>query len=62
MPRVIVRRGLTVDEFVAIADAHPRSLWRLQMTERAKNVAKRFLGQRGWARLRAPLLNLRERV
>ena len=62
MSRVIVRRGLTVDEFAAIAGAHPRALWRLQLTERAKNVGKRFLGQRGWARLRTPLLALRERV
>jgi peptidoglycan/xylan/chitin deacetylase (PgdA/CDA1 family) len=62
MPRVIVRRGLPVDEFVAIAGAHPRSLWRLQMTERAKSVAKRCLGPRGWGRLRTPLLALRERV
>ena len=62
MPRVIVRRGLTVEEFVAIADAHPRSLWRLQASERAKNVVKRFVGQRGWSWLRTPLLALRERV
>jgi peptidoglycan/xylan/chitin deacetylase (PgdA/CDA1 family) len=62
MPRVIVQRGLTVDDFMAIAGAHPRSLWRLQMTERAKNLAKRCLGARGWGRLREPLLALRERV
>jgi len=62
MPRVVVQRGLTVDDFIAIASAHPRSLWRLQMTERAKNLAKRCLGPRGWGRLRAPLLALRERV
>ncbi|HWP64748.1 MAG TPA: polysaccharide deacetylase family protein [Candidatus Limnocylindria bacterium] len=62
MPRVIVRRGLTVDEFAAIADAHPRSLWRLQLVEQLKGIAKRWLGPRGWNRLRAPLLALRERV
>lgn len=62
MPRVIVRRGLSVDEFVAIAAAGPRALWRLQVTEGAKGLAKRCLGVRGWGRLRAPLLALRERV
>jgi peptidoglycan/xylan/chitin deacetylase (PgdA/CDA1 family) len=62
MPRVIVRRGLAVDDFMAIAGAHPRSLWRLQMTEHAKGLAKACLGPRGWGRLRTPLLALRERV
>jgi peptidoglycan/xylan/chitin deacetylase (PgdA/CDA1 family) len=62
MPRVIVRRGFAVEEFMAIAAAHPRSLWRLQMMERAKGMAKRCLGPRGWGRLRAPLLAMRERV
>ena len=62
MPRVVVQRGLTVDDFMAIAGGHPRSLWRLQMTERAKDLAKRCLGVRGWRRLREPLLALRERV
>jgi len=62
MPRVVVQRGLAVDDFLAIASAHPRSLWRLQLAERAKNLAKRCLGVRGWGRLRAPLLALRERV
>jgi peptidoglycan/xylan/chitin deacetylase (PgdA/CDA1 family) len=62
MPRVIVRRGLPVDEFMAIADVHPRSLWRLQVTDRMKGAAKRVLGQRGWRALREPLLALRERV
>jgi len=62
MPRVIVRRGLTVDEFSAIAGAGPRALWRLQVADRAKSAAKHVLGADGWARLRAPLLALRERV
>jgi hypothetical protein len=62
MPRVIVRRGLAVDEFMAIADTHPRALWRLQAIEGAKGVAKRLLGVRGWGWLREPLLALRERV
>jgi hypothetical protein len=62
MPRVIVRRGLTVDEFTAIAGAGPGALWRLQVADRAKNAAKHVLGADGWARLRAPLLALRERV
>jgi peptidoglycan/xylan/chitin deacetylase (PgdA/CDA1 family) len=62
MPRVIVRRGLTVDEFMAIADTRARSLWRLQAIEGAKGIAKRVLGPRAWGRLREPLLTLRERV
>jgi peptidoglycan/xylan/chitin deacetylase (PgdA/CDA1 family) len=62
MPRVIVRRGLSVDEFVAIAGAKPRALWRLQAMESAKGLAKRCLGPRGWGRLRTPLLTLREWV
>jgi peptidoglycan/xylan/chitin deacetylase (PgdA/CDA1 family) len=62
MPRVIVQRHLSVDEFVAIAAAHPRALWRLQATDKAKNVAKMFLGEAGWGRIRRPLLALKERV
>lgn len=62
MPRVIVRRGMTVDDVAAIAAGQPRALWRLQMSEGAKNVAKRCLGTRAWGRLREPLLALRERV
>jgi peptidoglycan/xylan/chitin deacetylase (PgdA/CDA1 family) len=62
MPRVIVRRGLTTEEFLAIAGAEPRALWRLQAIEGAKGVVKRVLGVQGWGRLRRPLLTLRERV
>jgi peptidoglycan/xylan/chitin deacetylase (PgdA/CDA1 family) len=62
MPRVAVRRGMLPEEFADIVAAAPRSLWRMQMVEAAKNVAKRCLGNGGWQRLRAPLLSLTERV
>ncbi len=62
MPRVAVRRGMLVEEFVAIVNAEPRALWRMQAVEAAKNAAKACLGVGGWQRLRAPLLALRERV
>lgn len=59
MPRVSVRRGMALEDFVSIVNAERRSLWRLQAIELVKNVIKRSLGRRGWARLRAPLLRLR---
>ena len=62
MPRVAVRRGMLPEEFADIVAAAPRALWRLQMVEAAKNVAKRCLGNGGWQRLRAPILALTERV
>lgn len=62
MPRVVVRRGLSADEFMAIANAEPGALWRLQAIEGAKGMVKRVLGVEGWGRLRGPLLALRERV
>jgi peptidoglycan/xylan/chitin deacetylase (PgdA/CDA1 family) len=62
MPRVAVRRGMLPEEFAAIVAAAPRSLWRLQLVDAAKNVAKRCVGKQNWQRLRAPLLALRERV
>jgi peptidoglycan/xylan/chitin deacetylase (PgdA/CDA1 family) len=62
IPRVAVRRGMVSDDFVAIAAAAPRALWRLTAVDVAKNVAKACLGQGGWQRLRAPLLALRERM
>ena len=54
--------GHAAREFTAIAGAGPGALWRLQVADRAKNAAKHVLGADGWARLRAPLLALRERV
>jgi len=57
-----VRRGMVPDDFVAIAAAAPRALWRLTAVDVAKNVAKACLGHGGWQRLRAPLLALRERM
>ena len=59
MPRVAMRRGLEVEDFLAILNAERRALWRLQVIEAAKNAAKAFLGRRGWNRLRTPLLRLR---
>jgi peptidoglycan/xylan/chitin deacetylase (PgdA/CDA1 family) len=59
MPRVAVRRGMLVEEFVAILNAEPRALWRMQAVEVAKNAAKACLGVGGWQRLRAPLLTRR---
>ena len=59
VPRVAVRHGMTAEEFLAIANAEPRTLWRLQAVEAAKNAAKRCLGTGAWQRLRAPLLGLR---
>jgi len=50
------------DDFIAIAAAAPRALWRLAAVDVAKNVAKACLGHGGWQRLRAPLLALRERM
>lgn len=62
MPRVAIRRGIEPEEFTSIVNAEPRSLWRMQAVEAAKNAAKACLGNGGWQRLRAPLLALRERV
>jgi peptidoglycan/xylan/chitin deacetylase (PgdA/CDA1 family) len=62
IPRVAVRRGMVSDDFIAIATAAPRALWRLTAVDVAKNVAKACLGHGGWQRLRAPLLALRERM
>jgi len=59
MPRVTMRRGLEVEDFLAILNAERRALWRLQVIEAAKNAAKALLGRRGWNRLRTPLLRLR---
>ncbi len=59
MPRIAVRRGMLIEEFVAILNAEPRALWRLQALETAKNAAKACLGVGGWQRLRAPWLALR---
>ena len=59
MPRIGVRRGMEVDEFVTILNACRRALWRLQSVEVAKDLAKGTLGRRVWAALRAPLLRLR---
>jgi peptidoglycan/xylan/chitin deacetylase (PgdA/CDA1 family) len=62
MPRIAVRRGMTVEAFTAVLEATPRALWRLQAIEAAKNAAKSVLGVHGWQWVRAPLLTLRERV
>ena len=62
IPRVAIRRGMTVEEFAGIVKAEPRALWRMQAVEAAKNAAKACLGVHGWQRLRAPLLALKERV
>jgi peptidoglycan/xylan/chitin deacetylase (PgdA/CDA1 family) len=59
MPRVAVRHGMGAEEFLAIASAERRSLWRLQVIEAAKNAAKACLGTGAWQRLRAPLLGMR---
>jgi peptidoglycan/xylan/chitin deacetylase (PgdA/CDA1 family) len=59
MPRVPVRRGLGLEDFAAIINAERRALWRLQLIDSSKNVVKRFLGRRGWAWLRKPLLSVR---
>jgi hypothetical protein len=50
---------MPIEDFAAIVNAEPRALWRRQMIDAAKNVAKACLGRRGWAFLRAPLLKLR---
>ena len=62
VPRIAVRRSMQAEEFGAIANGAPRSLWSLQAVEAAKNAAKACLGHGGWQRLRAPLLALRERL
>ena len=62
VPRIAVRRTMETEDFAAIADGAPRSLWSLQAVEAAKNAAKACLGHGGWQRLRAPLLALRERL
>ncbi len=62
IPRVAVRRGMTADDFAAIATGASRALWGLQAVEAAKNAAKACLGHGGWQRLRARLLTLRERL
>jgi peptidoglycan/xylan/chitin deacetylase (PgdA/CDA1 family) len=59
VPRVAAVRGMPIEDFAAIVNAEPRALWRPQMIDAAKNVAKACLGRRGWAFLRAPLLKLR---
>jgi peptidoglycan/xylan/chitin deacetylase (PgdA/CDA1 family) len=59
MPRVGVRHGMPVEEFLAIANAERRALWRLQAIDVAKNAAKVCLGSGGWQRLRTPLLGMR---
>jgi peptidoglycan/xylan/chitin deacetylase (PgdA/CDA1 family) len=62
IPRVAVRRGMVSDDFIAIAAAAPRALWRLTAVDVAKNVAKACLGHGGWQWLRAQLLALRGRM
>jgi peptidoglycan/xylan/chitin deacetylase (PgdA/CDA1 family) len=62
IPRVAVRRGMVSDDFLAIAAAAPRALWRLTAVDVAKSMAKACFGHGGWQRLRAPLLALRERM
>jgi peptidoglycan/xylan/chitin deacetylase (PgdA/CDA1 family) len=59
VPRVGVLRGMKIEEFAAILNAERRALWRGQVIDAAKNVAKACLGRRGWAALRTPLLKLR---
>src|SRR5262249_934114 len=48
MPRIAVRRGMAPEEFAAIADGRPRSLWRLRVIEAAKNLGKGWLGSESW--------------
>ena len=60
VPRIAVRRGLEPEAFAAMVAAEPRSLWGMQAVEAVKNAGKRCLGNRGWQRLRQPLLALRE--
>jgi peptidoglycan/xylan/chitin deacetylase (PgdA/CDA1 family) len=59
VPRVAAYPGMPLVDFVAILNAEPRALWRLQMEQAAKDAVKACLGRRGWAALRAPLLRLR---
>jgi peptidoglycan/xylan/chitin deacetylase (PgdA/CDA1 family) len=59
IPRIGACRGMAIEEFAAIANAEPRSLWRLQAMEAAKRTVKACVGRRGWRRLREPLLRLR---
>ena len=59
MPRVAIRRGMPIEEFVSILNAEPRSLWTQQTIDFAKNAAKAFLGRRGWNRLRTPIMKIR---
>jgi peptidoglycan/xylan/chitin deacetylase (PgdA/CDA1 family) len=59
VPRVAVRPGMPIEEFVAILNAEPRALWTLQALDVAKNAAKACLGRRGWNRLRTPLMRFR---
>jgi peptidoglycan/xylan/chitin deacetylase (PgdA/CDA1 family) len=59
MPRVAVRHHMPMEEFVAILNAEPRSLWTQQALDVAKNAAKACLGRRGWNRLRTPIMKLR---
>jgi peptidoglycan/xylan/chitin deacetylase (PgdA/CDA1 family) len=62
VPRVGVRRGTPIETVAAITTGEPRALWRMQAVEAAKNAVKRCVGRRGWARLRAPILALREHL
>lgn len=62
IPRVGVRRGTPTEAVAAIAAAEPRALLRMQAVEAAKNAVKRCVGRRGWTRLRAPILALKEHL
>jgi len=62
IPRIGVRRGTAIDEVAAITAGAPRALWRMQGVDAAKSAVKRVVGRRGWSRLRAPILALKERL
>jgi peptidoglycan/xylan/chitin deacetylase (PgdA/CDA1 family) len=59
VPRVAPDPGMPIERFAAILNAEPRTLWRLQMEQAAKDAVMACLGRRGWAVLRMPLLRLR---
>lgn len=60
VPRVGVRRGTSLESVSAIAAGTPRALWTMQAIDGVKNLVKRCIGRRGWARLRTPVLVARE--
>jgi peptidoglycan/xylan/chitin deacetylase (PgdA/CDA1 family) len=59
MPRVAIKRGMPIEEFVGILNAEPRALWTQQAVDLAKNAAKACLGRRGWNVLRTPIMRMR---